>query len=50
MRTAMYRFAAIAYLIFLFAAIGFGIYLAILIVKALKKYINSKEFREEKNL
>jgi len=42
-------FIMAVYLIFLLAAIAFGIYLLLLAVKALRKYINSKEVREEKN-
>lgn len=45
-----YRLAAVAYLIFCIAAISMGLYLLILIIKALKKYINSKEVREEKKV
>lgn len=37
----------IVFMIFLFCA---GVYLFILIVKALKKYINSKDVREEKKI
>lgn len=44
----IYRLVGILYVIFLLAAISFGIYLVLLVVKALKKYINSKEVREEK--
>ena len=29
--------------------VGFGIYITILLIRALKKYINSKEIREEKS-
>lgn len=45
-----YRLAATAYLLFCIAAIGVAGYLLILIIKALKKYINSKEVREEKRV
>lgn len=45
-----YRLAATAYLLFCIAAIGVAGYLLILIIKALKKYINSKEVREEKRI
>lgn len=38
----------IFYLLFWLAAAGVGIYLLILIIKALKKYIGAKEVREEK--
>lgn len=44
----IYRLVGILYVIFLLVAISFGIYLVLLVVKALKKYINSKEVREEK--
>ena len=40
--------AAAAYILFLLAVFGAIVYLFILIVKALKKYIASKEVREEK--
>lgn len=43
-----YQLAATVYLIFCIIAIGIAGYLLILIIKALKKYINSKEVREEK--
>lgn len=45
-----YRLVAIAYLIFCIVAISVAGYLLILIIKALKKYINSKEVREEKKV
>lgn len=45
-----YRLAAIAYLIFCIVVIGVAGYLLILVIKALKKYINSKEVREEKKV
>ncbi len=45
-----YRLAAIAYLIFCIVAISVAGYLLILIIKALKKYISSKEVREEKKV
>lgn len=38
------------YLIFLIAIVGAGIYLFLLLTKALKKYISSKEVREEKKV
>lgn len=44
----IYRLVGLLYIIFLLAVIGFGIYFVFLIVKALRKYINSKEVREEK--
>ena len=40
--------AAAAYILFLLAVFAAVVYLFILIVKALKKYISSKEVREEK--
>ena len=40
---------AILYVLFWIAVFAGIVYLFILIVKALKKYINSKEVREEKN-
>ncbi|MEE0435303.1 MAG: helix-turn-helix transcriptional regulator [Peptococcaceae bacterium] len=40
--------AAVLYLLFCLAVVGAAIYLFVLVVKALKKYINSKEVREEK--
>lgn len=46
----IYRLAAIAYLIFCIIAISIAGYLLILIMKALKKYISSKEIREEKKV
>lgn len=46
----LYQMIAILYLIFVAAVIGVGIYLLVLIIKALKKYIGSKEVREEKEL
>lgn len=46
--TTLYRLAAIVYLLFLLAAIIFGIYFTLLVVKALRKYVNSKEVRQEK--
>ena len=45
-----YRLAAIAYLIFCIVVIGVAGYLLILAIKALKKYISSKEVREEKKV
>lgn len=41
---------AILYIAFVIAVIGAVIYLFLLLVKALKKYINSKEIREEKKV
>lgn len=40
----------IAYLLIIGVLIGMGIYLFLLIVRALKKYINTKEVREERTL
>ena len=45
-----YRLAAIAYLIFCIVVTGVAGYLLILVIKALKKYISSKEVREEKKV
>lgn len=45
-----YRLAAIAYLIFCIVVIGVAGYLLTLVIKALKKYISSKEVREEKKV
>lgn len=42
--------AAILYLVILIAAAGAAVYLFLLVTKALKKYINSKEVREEKKV
>ncbi len=39
---------AIVYILFCFAVFGAAVYLFVLIVKALKKYIRSKDVREEK--
>ena len=39
---------AIMYIVFMISLFGASVYLFILVVKALKKYINSKEVREEK--
>lgn len=41
---------AILYVIFWIAVAGAAIYLFLLIIKALKKYISSKEVREEKKV
>ena len=40
---------AILYILFVAIVFGFGVYLLTLIIKALKKYINSQEVRKEKN-
>ena len=42
------RLAAVLYLLFMAVVIGVGIYLLVLVIKALRKYIHSKEVREEK--
>lgn len=42
--------AAILYVLFWIAVIAGVVYLFVLIVKALKKYINSKDVREEKKV
>ena len=43
-------FAAVLYLVFWLAVIAVSIYLLSLIIKALKKYINSGEVRKEKKI
>ena len=45
----VYQVAAILYVLVMAAVFGVALYLLILIIKALKKYINSKEVREEKS-
>lgn len=45
----VYQVAAILYVLAMAAVFGVALYLLILIIKALKKYINSKEVREEKS-
>lgn len=42
-------FAAIFNMLLMTTILGFTVYLLVLIVKALKKYLNSKEVREEKS-
>lgn len=44
----LYRIFAVLYILFLLAVCGAIVYLFILIVRALRKYISSKEVREEK--
>ena len=44
------RLAAVLYLLFMAVVIGVGIYLLVLVIKALRKYIHSKEVREEKKV
>lgn len=46
----LYQFIAVFYVILMLAVAAAGIYLFVLVVKALRKYINSKEVREEKAL
>lgn len=46
----VYQIAAILYVLFLTAAACVAVYLLVLIIKALKKYISSKEVREEKQV
>ena len=41
---------AIMYIVFMISLFGASVYLFILVVKALKKYINSKDVREEKKV
>ena len=43
-------FAAIFNVLLMTIILGFAVYLLVLIVKALKKYIGSKEIREEKSV
>ena len=43
-------FAAIFNVLLMTVILGFAVYLLVLIVKALKKYISSKEVREEKSV
>ena len=50
MRRFLIVMCAILYVVFWIAVISAVIYLFILIIKALKKYINSKEVRKEKKL
>lgn len=44
----IYKAAALLYVGFLIAASAVALYLLVLIIKALKKYIHSKDVREEK--
>ena len=44
----IYMLIAVGYLIFMMAVAAAGIYLFVLVIKALRKYINSKDVREEK--
>lgn len=44
----IYKFIAAAAIIIMLAAAAVGIYILVLIIKALKKYIGSKEVRKEK--
>ena len=46
--STIYIFAGILYIVFLLAFISLGIYMVFLIIKALRKYIYSKDVREEK--
>ena len=50
MRRFLIVMCAIFYVVFWIAVISAVIYLFVLIIKALKKYINSKEVRKEKKL
>ena len=45
-----YQVAAIAVMIFYLAIMAAVIYLFVLIIKALRKYVSSKEVREEKRI
>ena len=42
------RLAAVLYILFCLAAAGVILYLLVLVIKALRKYLSSKEVREEK--
>lgn len=44
----VYRLIGIIFIVLNLALIAFGIYFIWLVVKALRKYVNSKEVREEK--
>ena len=44
------RIIAILYVVFCIAVIGVSVYIIILIIKALRKYVNSKELREQKRV
>lgn len=48
--TALMMILGVLYLLFWLALAGAAIYLFVLVVKALKKYIASKEVREEKKV
>ena len=45
---SIYTLIAIMFIIFMLTVVAIGVYLLMLIIKALKKYIGSKEVREEK--
>ena len=42
------RLVAVLYILFCLAAAGVILYLLVLVIKALRKYLSSKEVREEK--
>lgn len=44
----LYRMIAIAYILFNLAVLAFGVYFLSLVVRALQKYIHSKDVRQEK--
>lgn len=44
----IYKLAAILYIVIMLAVIATGVYVLVLIIKALKKYVGSKEVRQEK--
>ena len=48
--TALMMILGVLYLLFWLALAGAAVYLFVLVVKALKKYIGSKEVREEKKV
>ena len=45
-----YQIAALIIALFYLAAAAVGVYLLVLVIKALKKFISSKEIREEKRI
>ena len=50
MSISIYQIVVVLYLLFLAAVACVAIYLLVLIIKALKKYIGSKDVREEKRV
>lgn len=43
-----YKLAGYLFIVFYLAALGFAVYFVLLLVKALRKYIHSKDIIEEK--